>query len=312
MTRGHHASRISNRSGEGTRAQWFPRLAGRGAIHGLRFLRPALPRLPVRPALRAAAPPQDPAWVPGVSDVRGSMSNPHGTTHSSAGWCGRRVPALADVPRARALDRPRPGGRGPAAGHSAPGTGADPRSMGIRVLLHEMECAYRNSDLAAAAALIDFPLMVMTGGSGGGALDVSLGPEQWLQAVEPRFNGQPAEQEPRTSTVVVITESIAWIEDDRAASRSRAPSKGLNGPSSRCAGTASGSSRLSSGPAGPGRPAHPPWCARSADDSRPRALERIGQLAGHEHGRAGHRGPRGLTRPISGSTWISVRALLAM
>jgi hypothetical protein len=99
----------------------------------------------------------------------------------------------------------------------APGTGADPRSIGIRVLLQEMECAYRNSDMAAAAALIDFPLVVMTGGSGGPALDVSLGPEQWLEGVEPRFNGPPGERATRWSTVVVITESVAWIEDDRAA-----------------------------------------------------------------------------------------------
>lgn len=90
------------------------------------------------------------------------------------------------------------------------------RTIDIRALFRRLEYAYRSCDLAAAAALIDFPLVVMTTGPDGRALDLRLGPEEWLAAVEPRFNGQPREQMRRTSKIVLVTDSLARIEDDRS------------------------------------------------------------------------------------------------
>ena len=88
------------------------------------------------------------------------------------------------------------------------------RTIDIRALFQGLEYAYRSSDLAAAAALIDFPLVVMTTGPDGRALDVSLGPEEWLEAVESLFNGQPGERMRRALPAVLVTDSLAWVVDD--------------------------------------------------------------------------------------------------
>jgi hypothetical protein len=52
----------------------------------------------------------------------------------------------------------------------------------------------------------------MTTGPDGRALDVELGPEEWLAAVESHFNGQPHERPRRATPLAPATDSLAWIE----------------------------------------------------------------------------------------------------
>jgi hypothetical protein len=85
----------------------------------------------------------------------------------------------------------------------------------VDLLLSELDSAYQHSDLAAAAALIDFPLVVLKAASNGWARHGSWSSEEWLKAVEPRFNGPPAAKVRHGHAISMVTDSLAWVEDSR-------------------------------------------------------------------------------------------------
>ncbi len=85
----------------------------------------------------------------------------------------------------------------------------------VDLLLSELDSAYQHSDLAAAAALIDFPLVVLKAASNGWERNGSWSSEEWLEAVEPQFNGPPAAKVRRGHAISMVTDSLAWVEDAR-------------------------------------------------------------------------------------------------
>lgn len=85
----------------------------------------------------------------------------------------------------------------------------------VDLLLSELDSAYQHSDLAAAAALIDFPLVVLKAASNGWARNGSWSSEEWLEAVESRFNGPPTAKVRRGHAISMVTDSLAWVEDAR-------------------------------------------------------------------------------------------------
>jgi hypothetical protein len=85
----------------------------------------------------------------------------------------------------------------------------------VDLLLSELDSAYQHSDLAAAAALVDFPLVVLKAVSNGWAQNGSWSSEEWLKAVEPRFNGPPAAKARHGHAISMVTDSLAWVEDVR-------------------------------------------------------------------------------------------------
>jgi len=107
-----------------------------------------------------------------------------------------------------ATDATLPGG---AAGDASPCPSAT--EFGIQVLLRELEDAYQNQDLVAANKLVDFPLVVDASSS----REASWSSEEWLRAVEPRFNGPPKAAPRRPTVVTRISASMARIDDERFA-----------------------------------------------------------------------------------------------
>jgi hypothetical protein len=105
------------------------------------------------------------------------------------------------------------GGDAPTRGDPLLGVDSAQPGIATGLLLREMESAYRHEDLAAAAALIDFPLVVDVTGSDGRMLDASLGAEEWLAAMEPRFNGR--DRRPDPPRAAGMADPLAWIEGDR-------------------------------------------------------------------------------------------------
>jgi hypothetical protein len=85
----------------------------------------------------------------------------------------------------------------------------------VDLLLSELDSAYQHSDLAAAAALVDFPLVVLKAVSNGWAQNGSWSSEEWLKAVEPQFNGPPAAKARHGHAISMVTDSLAWVEDVR-------------------------------------------------------------------------------------------------
>ena len=101
------------------------------------------------------------------------------------------------------------------AGAAGPYRGGKMDRGEVELLLSELDSAHQHSDLAAAAALVDFPLVVLKAASNGWARNGSWSSEEWLEAVEPRFNGEPAAKVSHSSAIFMVTDSLAWVEDAR-------------------------------------------------------------------------------------------------
>jgi len=120
--------------------------------------------------------------------------------------------ALAALP-ASAEDRPAAGGD-PMAGWTPPVIKADRQDRKeIEAFIKKMEGAATKGDLEAAAALVDFPVLMTTDDAKGEAGGETWSREQWLQVMKP-FYAQPMPADamtPGKRTIVLISDSLALV-----------------------------------------------------------------------------------------------------
>ena len=83
----------------------------------------------------------------------------------------------------------------------------------IDALVKAMDAAARKGDLQAAAAMVDFPVLMVTDDKKGEASAAEWSKEQWLQVMEP-FYKQPLEGKIRHKpTVFLASDSLATLVD---------------------------------------------------------------------------------------------------
>lgn len=84
----------------------------------------------------------------------------------------------------------------------------------IQALLRSMEAAGRTGDLDAAAALVDFPVTMMTDDSKGDAMGEAWSREQWTKVMKP-FYDKPMKDVKVTHkpTIFLLSDSLASVDD---------------------------------------------------------------------------------------------------
>lgn len=83
----------------------------------------------------------------------------------------------------------------------------------IAALIAALDEAARKGDLAAAAALVDFPVLMITDDSKGQASSVAWSKEQWTQVMEP-FYKQPMQGKlTHKPDVFLASDSLASLDD---------------------------------------------------------------------------------------------------
>ena len=84
----------------------------------------------------------------------------------------------------------------------------------IQALFRSMEAAARTGDLDAAAALVDFPVTMMTDDSKGEATGDAWTREQWTEVMKP-FYGKPMKDMKVTHkpTIFLLSDSLASVDD---------------------------------------------------------------------------------------------------
>lgn len=121
--------------------------------------------------------------------------------------------SLALASQGRAEDKAA-GGADPMAGWVPPVVKNEKKDrQEIEALLKSMDAASTKGDIEAAAALIDFPVLMVTDnakGEGGGEAWVR---EQWLQVMRPFYAKPmpPGSQTQGKRTIVLITDSLALV-----------------------------------------------------------------------------------------------------
>jgi len=84
----------------------------------------------------------------------------------------------------------------------------------IQALLRAMDAAAAAGDLAAAAALVDFPVTMLTDDSKGQAMGVAWSREQWIEVMKPFYEkpmkGMKVTHRP---TVFLVSDSLASVDD---------------------------------------------------------------------------------------------------
>jgi hypothetical protein len=115
----------------------------------------------------------------------------------------------------------------PALAEDRPAAGADPMAawtppvikhekkdrQEIAALLKKMEAAGAKGDLDSAAALVDFPVLMVTDDSKGEGGGDAWSREQWLQVMKP-FYAKPMPEGSQTQgkrTIVLVTDSLALV-----------------------------------------------------------------------------------------------------
>ncbi len=84
----------------------------------------------------------------------------------------------------------------------------------IQALFRGMEAAARTGDLDAAAALVDFPVTMMTDDSKGEASGDAWSREQWTEVMKP-FYGKPSKDMKVTHkpSIFLLSDSLASVDD---------------------------------------------------------------------------------------------------
>jgi uncharacterized protein (TIGR02246 family) len=121
------------------------------------------------------------------------------------------VPTLA-LPQQK--DAAAPSGD-PMAGWSPPKVKSEAKDkQEIQALLQAMDAAGKKGDLDAAAALVDFPVTMITDDSKGQGSGVAWSREQWAQVMKP-FYEQPMKDAKVTHkpTVFLVSDSLASVDD---------------------------------------------------------------------------------------------------
>jgi hypothetical protein len=83
----------------------------------------------------------------------------------------------------------------------------------IMAFFRKMEDAGKKGDLEAAAALIDFPVLMATDDSKGEAQTGSWTKEKWTQVMAPFYKPMPEMKVTHKPTIFLITDSLASVDD---------------------------------------------------------------------------------------------------
>jgi uncharacterized protein (TIGR02246 family) len=120
------------------------------------------------------------------------------------------VPSLA-----LAQDKPAAASEDPMAGWTPPKVKNEAKDRKeIMAVFKAMETAGRKGDLEAAAALVDFPVMMMTDDSKGQGMGAAWTREQWVEVMRP-FYEKPMKDMKITHkpTVFLLSDSLASVDD---------------------------------------------------------------------------------------------------
>ncbi len=84
----------------------------------------------------------------------------------------------------------------------------------IRTLFTAMETAGKRGDLDAAAALVDFPVVMMTDDSKGDAMGETWSRERWTQVMKPFYdNPRKDTKVTHKPTIFLLSDSLASVDD---------------------------------------------------------------------------------------------------
>jgi uncharacterized protein (TIGR02246 family) len=83
----------------------------------------------------------------------------------------------------------------------------------IAALIHAMDEAGRKGDLAAAAALVDFPVLMITDNRKGQGSAVEWSREQWTQTMEPFYKQPMTGKVAHKPIVFLASDSLATLND---------------------------------------------------------------------------------------------------
>lgn len=87
----------------------------------------------------------------------------------------------------------------------------------IEKLLEEMHAGYRDGDQQAVAALMDFPVLMITDDWKGDVIEGNWDRTTWMQRMAPLFRNPPHElQRAHHHTIFVISDSLASVEDEQS------------------------------------------------------------------------------------------------
>jgi uncharacterized protein (TIGR02246 family) len=84
----------------------------------------------------------------------------------------------------------------------------------IMTMIRGMETASKKGDLEAAAALVDFPVMMMTDDSKGEAMGEPWTREQWVEVMKPFYEKPMKDMKvTRKPNIFLLTDSLASVDD---------------------------------------------------------------------------------------------------
>jgi Domain of unknown function (DUF4440) len=84
----------------------------------------------------------------------------------------------------------------------------------IGALFMAMHEAGKKGDVDAAAALVDFPVLMVTDDSQGQAMSDSWTREKWLQVMKPFYSPHPEMKVKHKPAITLLTDSLATIADE--------------------------------------------------------------------------------------------------
>jgi hypothetical protein len=123
--------------------------------------------------------------------------------------------AFASRAGAQADQQPSGGAADPMAGWKPPVVKSERKDrQEIQAFLKKMEDVGKKGDLDAAAALIDFPVMMITDDSKGQASGEAWDREKWVQTMTPFYRNAPKDMKvTHKPTIFVVTDSLATVDD---------------------------------------------------------------------------------------------------
>jgi hypothetical protein len=83
----------------------------------------------------------------------------------------------------------------------------------IEALFKSMEDAGRKGDLNAAAALVDFPVLMVTDDSKGEGMGDTWSREKWMQVMAPLYKPMPDMKVSHKPDIFMISDSLASVDD---------------------------------------------------------------------------------------------------
>jgi hypothetical protein len=103
---------------------------------------------------------------------------------------------------------------GKAGGSQRTVTNAKADRAEILALLRALEDAARRGDVNGAAALVDFPVLMVTDDSRGEAMVDSWSKDQWLEVMAPFYKPAPGATIAHRPAIFLVTDSLATVADE--------------------------------------------------------------------------------------------------